>query len=92
MMDILRSNHQRCPIQKGVLKNFTKFTVKHLCTVVLMASLKMVQKCFGMFQNVLIRCFNSQQWKFTKKICFNITWLGILNSEELKKVKLKVAA
>ena len=26
-----RSNHQRCSIKKGVLKNFTKFTGKHLC-------------------------------------------------------------
>ena len=26
-----RSSHQRCSIRKGVLKNFTKFTGKHLC-------------------------------------------------------------
>ena len=26
-----RSNHQRCSIQIGVLRNFTKFTGKHLC-------------------------------------------------------------
>ena len=29
--DIDRSSHQRCSIKKGVLKNFTKFTGKHLC-------------------------------------------------------------
>ena len=27
----LRSNHQRCSVEKGVLRNFTKFTGKHLC-------------------------------------------------------------
>ena len=27
----LRSSHQRCSIRKGVLRNFTKFTGKHLC-------------------------------------------------------------
>ena len=27
----LRSNHWRCSVKKGVLKNFTKFTGKHLC-------------------------------------------------------------
>ena len=25
------SSHQRCSMEKGVLKNFTKFTEKHLC-------------------------------------------------------------
>ena len=25
------SSHQRCSLKKGVLKNFTKFTGKHLC-------------------------------------------------------------
>ena len=28
---ILRSRHQRCSIKKGVLRNFSKFTGKHLC-------------------------------------------------------------
>ena len=27
----LRSNHRRCSLKKGVLKNFAKFTGKHLC-------------------------------------------------------------
>ena len=26
-----RSSHQRCSVKKGVLRNFTKFTGKHLC-------------------------------------------------------------
>ena len=26
-----RSSHQRCYVRKGVLRNFTKFTGKHLC-------------------------------------------------------------
>ena len=26
-----RSSHQRCSMKKGVLRNFTKFTEKHLC-------------------------------------------------------------
>ena len=28
---LLRSSHQRCSLRKGVLRNFTKFTGKHLC-------------------------------------------------------------
>ena len=27
----IRSSHQRCSLRKGVLRNFTKFTGKHLC-------------------------------------------------------------
>ena len=27
----VRSSHQRCSVRKGVLRNFTKFTGKHLC-------------------------------------------------------------
>ena len=30
----IRSSHQRCSVRKGVLRNFTKFTGKHLCQVV----------------------------------------------------------
>ena len=26
-----RSSHRRCSVKKGVIKNFTKFTGKHLC-------------------------------------------------------------
>ena len=26
-----RSSHRRCSVKKGVLRNFTKFTGKHLC-------------------------------------------------------------
>ena len=28
---ITRSNHQKCSIKKGVIRNFVKFTGKHLC-------------------------------------------------------------
>ena len=29
----IRSSHQRWSVRKGVLRNFTKFTGKHLCQV-----------------------------------------------------------
>ena len=31
VLDISRSSHQRCSMKKGVLRNSTKFTGKHLC-------------------------------------------------------------
>ena len=30
-MSFYRSSHRRCSMQKGVLRNFTKFTGKYLC-------------------------------------------------------------
>ena len=30
---VFRSSHQRCSVKKGFLRNFTKFTGKHLCQV-----------------------------------------------------------
>ena len=27
----IRSSHRRCSVKKGVLRNFAKFTGKHLC-------------------------------------------------------------
>ena len=30
----MKSSHQRCPVRKGVLRNFAKFTGKHLCETV----------------------------------------------------------
>ena len=27
----IRSSHQRCSVRKGILRNFAKFTGKHLC-------------------------------------------------------------
>ena len=29
--DFVRSSHRKCSIKKAVLKNFVKFTRKHLC-------------------------------------------------------------
>ena len=31
LADIFRSSHRRCSVKKGVLRNFSKFTGKHLC-------------------------------------------------------------
>ena len=35
-----RSNHRRCSIQKGVLKNFAKFAGKHLCQNLILINLQ----------------------------------------------------
>ena len=37
---IYRSSHHGCSIQKGVLRNFTKFTGKHLCQISVLINLQ----------------------------------------------------
>ena len=56
-----RSSHQRCSVKKGVLKNFAKFTGKHLCW-----SLQHNLKPATLLQKSLQhRCF---PMNFTKKL------------------------
>ena len=31
MENVFRSSYQRCSVRKGILRNFAKFTGKHLC-------------------------------------------------------------
>ena len=38
--DYVLSSHQRCSMKKGVLRNFTKFTGKHLCQGLFLIKLK----------------------------------------------------
>ena len=47
----IRSSHQRCSIIKGILRNFTKFTGKHLCQSLRPATLlkkRLWHGCFPM--------------------------------------------
>ena len=43
-----RSSHQRCSIKKGVLRNFAKFTGKHLCRSLFLIKLQALwHRCFS---------------------------------------------
>ena len=50
---IPRSSHQRCSMKKGLLRNFTKFTGKHLCQILF-------------FNKVVFRCFRVNFVKFLR--------------------------
>ena len=41
-----RSSHQRCSIKKGVLRNFPKFTGKHLCQSLFVNKVTLAQAFF----------------------------------------------
>ena len=44
-----RSSHRRCSVRKGDLRNFVKFTAKHLCQNYFWSSFpKLLLKCFFM--------------------------------------------
>ena len=49
---LLRSSHWRCSVKKGVLKNFAKFTGKHLCRSLFLIKLQAFIK-----KRLLYRCF-----------------------------------
>ena len=59
--EMFRSSHQSCSMQKGALRNFTKFTGKHLC-----------QSLFGVRPATLLkkrlkhRCFPVNFMKFLR--------------------------
>ena len=72
---VSRSSDQRYSISKGVLRNFAKFTGKHLCQSVLIklqASASVFQsrkKCYHRLKN--IRIFSKNKNKSLKKIINN---------------------
>ena len=51
-----RSSHQRCFVEKGVLKNFVNFTAKHLCLSLFSIKLKTLAGNF-IKKRLQYRCF-----------------------------------
>ena len=65
----IRSSHRRCSVKKGVLRNFSKFTRKHLCqrlfnslTLPQMFSFEFCEICKNMFFAELLRMTASVQY------------------------------
>ena len=59
-----RSNHQRCSIKNGVLRNFTKFTGKHLCQSLFF------NKVVGLRPETLAQVFSCEFCEISKNIFF----------------------
>ena len=57
VMQIHRSNRRRCSVRKDVLRNFTKFTRKHLCQ-----SLLFLRKLQTFLQNTSGRLLLTMDW------------------------------
>ena len=62
-------SYQRCSIKKGILKNFAKFTGKHLCQSLFFN--KVVEQNFNLFKKeTLAQVFSCEFCKFFKSIFF----------------------
>ena len=59
-----RSSHQRCSMKKGVLRNFTKFTGKHLCQTLFFSK---VAGCNFFKKRFWHKCFPVNFVKFLRK-------------------------
>ena len=59
-----RSSHQRCYIRKGVLRNFTKFTGKHLYQSLFF------NKVAGVKKETLVQVFSCEFCKISKNTFF----------------------
>ena len=71
---LLRSSHRRCPIKKCVLKNFAKFTGKHLCQSLLFNKVVGLRPATLLKKRLRHKCFPVNFAKFLStrfyRICF----------------------
>ena len=63
-----RSSHQRCSIKKDVLRNFPKFTGKHLCQVLLFNKVAGLRPATLLKKRLWRRCFPVNILKFLRTL------------------------
>ena len=74
-----RSSHQRCSVRKGVLRNFTKFTGKHLCQSLMPATL--------LKKRLRHRCFPVNFVKFLRTpFSKNTSWRLLLSIQNMQNI------
>ena len=64
---VLRSSHKVCSVRKGVLKNFTKFTGKHLCQSLFFNKVAGLRSATLLKKRLWHTCFPVNFTKFTRK-------------------------
>ena len=62
---VFRSSHHKCSMWKGVLRNFTKFTGKHLCQSLFLIKLQ-AEACNFIKKRLWHRCFHVNFVKFIR--------------------------
>ena len=66
MFSIFRSSHQRCFVRKGVLRNFAKFTGKHLCQSLFFNKVAGLRPATLLKKRLWHRCFPMNFAKFLR--------------------------
>ena len=64
---MLRSSHQRCSLGKGVLRNFAKFTGKHLCQSFFFNKVAGLRHATLLKKTLWHRCFPVNFVKFLRR-------------------------
>ena len=83
----LRSSHRRCSVKKGVLRNFPKFTGKHLCQSLFFIKVAGLRPATLLKKRLWHRCFSVNFVNFQKHLfystppcyCFWTLLVDILN-------------
>ena len=84
-----RSGHRRCSVKKGVLRNFAKFTGKHLCQRLFFNKVA-GQVCNFIKKESLAQVFSCEFCKISKNVFFyrtppdDCSWTEVLNTAETK--------
>ena len=87
---MLRNNHQRCSVRKGVLKNFEKFTGKHLCQSLLFNKIEALRSATLLKKRLWHSCFPVNFPKFLRTpFLQNISGRLLLNAVKLVPVKFQ---
>ena len=63
---IIRSSHHRCSMKKGVLRNLTKSTGKHLCQSLFLNKVAGLRPASSLKKRLWHRCFPANFVKFLK--------------------------
>ena len=72
---LFRSSHQRYSKKKGVLKNFVKFTGKHLCQSLFFNKVEELRPATLWKKRLWRRCFPVDFAKFLRTPFFYLQWL-----------------
>ena len=84
----VRSSHQRCSIEIGVFKNFTKFTGKHLCQGLFLN--KVAGACNFIKSEALTQVFSCEFYQILRTLFLQNTSGQLLLKNASSKVKVNL--
>ena len=89
-ISIIRSSHRRCSVKKGVLRNFAKFTGKHLCQSVFFNKVAGLRPATLLKKRLWYRCFPVKFAKFLRTPFLQNTSRRLVLNNKCCNYKLEV--